>query len=1056
MHLLQAQRGEISDGSAPVDPGQSPADIVVLTANDAEIAVLAAAHARLGPTAPSLRLARLAWLSHPYSVDLYLDATLARSRLVVARVMGGAAYWDYALEQLTIRLGAAGVPFVALPGDDKPDPSLAGVSTVPAADRRALWDFLTEAGPDNAAGFLCHAAHMLGRGPRPPAATPLIRAGTYHPGLRLGDFAALRATWTPGAPTAALVFYRTFLQGAGLDPIDALIAGLRAEGLNPLPVFVASLKEDISAATLATLFAAAPPDIVLNATSFAVGSPSATRTPTPLDAPGVPVLQVVFAGGTEAAWAEGERGLGPSDIAMNVALPEIDGRILARAVAFKGELRRDAATECPILAFRPRPDRVAFTARLAAAWVRLRRTAAADRHVALILANYPSRASRLTNGVGLDTPASCAAVLAALASAGYATTGAPADGATLMSRLFAPGRITLPLATYRDAFARLPAPVRAAVTAQWGPPEADPTVADGAFHLPLHRFGNIVVGLQPARGYHIDPAATYHAPDLVPPHAYFAFYLWLRESFGAHAIVHLGKHGTLEWLPGKATALSESCFPEAVLGPMPHLYPFIVNDPGEGTQAKRRAQRRHHRPPHPAAHPRRNLRRAPRPGSPLDEYYAAATMDPPPPRPASAPRSSASPTPPASPPTPASRPPTTPTAACASSTPSSATSRRARSATASTSSAAPRNGRLETDLLAALARLPRGDAPADASLIRALADDLGLAGFDPLDCDLAAPWTGPTPRRPRGAARPLAHRRRHRRAPRSPRHRPPRRAPPPTGPASARRPRPDRIPPPPRLQACGPAETAALLAGLDGRFVAPGPSGAPTRGRPDVLPTGRNFFSLDSRAVPTPAAWALGWKSACRLLDRHAQDHGDWPRALVLTAWGTANMRTGGDDIAQALALHRRQARAGTPPRAASPATRSSRSPSSAAPASTSPCASPASSATPSRPRSTSSTAPPAPSMALDEPEADNPAAARLRTERARLAPGRRRRPPRRLPRLRLEARRLWRRPAGPDRPKASGPTAPTSPTPTSPGAPMPTARSADGAAARARAANPA
>ena len=278
MHLLQAQRGEISDGSIPVDPGQSPADIVVLTVNDAEISVLAEAQARLGPDAPTLRLARLAWLSHPYSVDLYLDATLTRSRLVVARVMGGAAYWDYALEQLTRRLADAGIPFVALPGDDKPDPTLAGLSTVPGADRQALWSFLTEAGPDNATGFLRHAAHLLGHGPRPPAATPLLRAGTYHPGLRLGDLAALRATWTPGAPTAALVFYRTFLQG-GLAPVDAMIAGLRAEGLNPLPVFVASLKDEISAATLDSLFAEAPPDIVLNATSFAVGSPAATRTP---------------------------------------------------------------------------------------------------------------------------------------------------------------------------------------------------------------------------------------------------------------------------------------------------------------------------------------------------------------------------------------------------------------------------------------------------------------------------------------------------------------------------------------------------------------------------------------------------------------------------------------------------------------------------------------------------------------------------------------------------------------------------------------------------------
>jgi cobaltochelatase CobN len=243
MHLLRAQRGEVSDGSEPVDPGQSPADVVVLTGNDAEIAALAAAQARLGPDAPGLRLGRMAWLTHPYSVDLYLGATLERSKLVVARVMGGEAYWSYALEQFAIRLGAAGVPFVALPGDDKPDPALAGYSSVAAGDRQALWSFLTEGGPDNAEGFLRHAAHLLGRGPRPPEAVPLLRAGVYHPGLRLGDLDGLRRTWAEDAPVAALVFYRTLLQGAGLEAVDAVAAALRAEGLNPLPVFVASLKE---------------------------------------------------------------------------------------------------------------------------------------------------------------------------------------------------------------------------------------------------------------------------------------------------------------------------------------------------------------------------------------------------------------------------------------------------------------------------------------------------------------------------------------------------------------------------------------------------------------------------------------------------------------------------------------------------------------------------------------------------------------------------------------------------------------------------------------------
>jgi cobaltochelatase CobN len=920
MHLLRAQRGQIGDGDVPVDPGQSPADIVVLTVNDAEIAALAAAQLRLGEGAPSLRLGRMSWLTHPYSVDLYLGATLEQSKLVIARVMGGEAYFAYALEQFAIRLGQASVPFAALPGDDKPDPAMAAYSTVAAEDRRALWTFMTEGGPENAEGFLRHAAHMLGRGERPPEPTPFLRAGTYAPGGRLGDADGLRRTWAEGAPVAALVFYRTLLQGAGLGAVDAMVAALREEGLNPLPVFVASLKEEVSAATLAALFAQSPPAVVLNATSFAVGSVGGAdgpqRAPTPLDRPGVPVIQMVFSSGSEAVWAEGERGLGPRDIAMNVALPEVDGRILAGAVAFKGEVRTDDATQCPILSFQPRADRVRHAARLAASWVRLARMPVAERRVAVVLANYPNRDARLANGVGLDTPESCASVLGAMAEAGYDVEGAPADGAALMARLTAgptnaldgramrTGGTLLALSAYREEFGQLPRAVRDAVAAQWGEPEADPFVEEGAFRLALHRFGNIVVGVQPARGYNIDPQATYHSPDLVPPHNYFAYYFWLRRTFDAVAVVHLGKHGNLEWLPGKAVALSEECFPEAVLGAVPHLYPFIVNDPGEGTQAKRRAAAvivDHLTPPLSRAESYGELRAL---EALVDEYHAASTMD--------ARRldylrrevfslSEAS--------------GLAKDAGVADGDDTDSRLRKLDDFLCELKESQIRDGLhvfgrvpeggLETSLLAALARLPRGEGPEAASLVRALAADLEL-GFDPLDCTMAEPWAGPRPAALADLTADLwritgdtverlelmAERLIDGRAVAQPEW---------PATVAALKGVEERLRP--ALRSCASAELDGFLAGLEGRFVPPGPSGAPTRGRPDVLPTGRNFYSLDSRAVPTPAAWALGWKSAHRLIERHVQDHGDWPKGVVLTAWGTANMRTGGDDIAQGLAL---------------------------------------------------------------------------------------------------------------------------------------------------------
>ncbi|MCK0169204.1 cobaltochelatase subunit CobN [Jannaschia sp. S6380] len=898
MHLLAAQPGAIDDGE-PVDLGQDPADLVVISAADTELAALSQARAEMTDP-PSLRLANLTHLRHPMSVDLHLDSCATRSRLVVARILGGRGYWTYGLEQYAARLHEAGIPFAALPGDDKPDAELRGLSTVAADDYDALWSCLVEGGPQNAATFLAHARAMIDGADRPAPARPLLRAGLYWPGAAEATPDTLRAAWAEGAPVVPVIFYRALLQGAGLNPVNRLVKALLRAGTNPMPIFVASLKDPVSQATLQSLFTDTPPDAVINLTSFAVGDPSAN----PLAAPWAdraPVFQAVLSGGTEQGWQDGTTGLSARDIAMNVALPELDGRILTRAIGFKGEAFFDEATQCPIATWKAQGDRIAFTANLVANWCRLRRMAPGDRRVALVLANYPNRDGRLANGVGLDTPAATAHALRLLRDAGY-NVAPPADGAALMARILdgptnwltdradRTGGERLPLDTYRAFYDGLPLAARQQVEDRWGRPEDDPFCADGEFALSIHRFGRAVVALQPARGYNIDPTDTYHSPDLVPPHNYLAFHAWLRAN--ADAVVHMGKHGNLEWLPGRAVALGGDDWPEIALGPMPHVYPFIVNDPGEGTQAKRRAQAvivDHLTPPLTRAEtygPLRDLEGL------VDEYYEAANVDP----------------------------------------------RRIDTLRTEILSLARATGldidagmdggddlakldaylcelkeaqirdglhvfgqspagRLADDLLQALLRLPRG---ADESLPRAIAADLGL-GFDPLDCDMAAPWGGPRPAALTGAypwrstgdtveriedlsAALLTG------AASTP------------GPATATVLRDAE-----RLRAtvaeCGPAEGAALLDALDGRAVPPGPSGAPTRGRPDVLPTGRNFYSVDSRAVPTPTAWKLGWKSASLLIDRHLQDHGAWPRAMLVTAWGTANMRTGGDDIAQALAL---------------------------------------------------------------------------------------------------------------------------------------------------------
>ncbi|MQW69683.1 cobaltochelatase subunit CobN [Sinorhizobium medicae] len=935
MHLLLAQKGTIADGNEAIDLGQSPGDIVFLSAADTELASVAAAH-RQRAGARSLRIASLMNLMHPMSVDTYVERTARHAKLIIVRTLGGASYFRYIVEALYAAAVTNKFQIAVLPGDDKRDPGLDPFSTVSAEDRQHLWAYFNEGGADNAALLLDYAEALIDGCEKPQQARPLLKAGIWWPGAGVigveewGRLSELRrgdkdpADSPESEPMVAICFYRALVQSGETKPVEALIEALAAEGVRALPVFVSSLKDQVSIGTLEAIFAEAVPDVVMNATGFAVSAPGADRRPTVLEANGAPVLQVIFSGSSREAWEASAQGLMARDLGMNVALPEVDGRVLSRAVSFKAASIYDPLVEANIVGHEPLADRVRFAARLASNWARLRRTQPQRRRVAIVMANYPNRDGRLGNGVGLDTPAGTIEVLRAMATEGYAVGDVPEDGDALMRFLMAGPtnaasrdreiRETISLSQYRDFLGTLPKKIHQEMTARWGAPEGDPFFLDGVFALPLARFGEVLVGIQPARGYNIDPKETYHAPDLVPPHGYLAFYAYLRAVFGAHAIVHMGKHGNLEWLPGKALALSQDCYPEAIFGPTPHLYPFIVNDPGEGTQAKRRTSAviiDHLTPPLTRAEsygPLKDLEAL------VDEYYEAAGGDP----------------------------------------------RRLRLLSrqildlvrdigldhdagidkADTENRALEKldaylcdlkemqirdglhvfglapkGRLLTDLTVALARVPRGMGEGgDQSLQRAIAADLGLYAaalprtqpFDPLDCVMSDPWTGTRPdllatlsdapwrtagdtvERIELLAAKLV-----------------------SGEIACSmdwantRAVLDEVEMrlKPSIERSGEAEIKGLLTGLDGRFVAPGPSGAPTRGRPDVLPTGRNFYSVDSRSVPTPAAYELGKKSAELLIRRYLQDHGEWPSSFGLTAWGTSNMRTGGDDIAQALAL---------------------------------------------------------------------------------------------------------------------------------------------------------
>jgi len=529
-------------------------------------------------------------------------------------------------------------------------------------------------------------------------------------------------------------------------------------------------------------FAQHPPAAIVNATAFSAIGDDGT---TPFDAAACPVFQVALSTAWREDWAESLRGLAPGDLAMHVVLPEVDGRLFAGVVSFKSPDERDPDLQFVHLAHRADDERVSAVVARVAAWYRLAIKSAGEKRLAIVLSNYPGRPHQIAHAVGLDALASVEALLSDLGEAGFDVEATEVPGDILLRE-----ELTWSVAEYRAALSGLPRQLQDDLARAWGAPEDDPSCLGGAFRFAAIRCGKAIIAVQPERGEVGQRDADYHDLSRTPRHAYVAFHLWLRRE-AVDAVIHMGAHGTLEWLPGKSVALSSACWPDALIGDVPVIYPFIVNDPGEAAQAKRRigAVTIGHLPPPlaKAAVPEglRQLERL------LDEYSTADGLDP---------------------------------------------ARRQRLIAAIRDEAGAAG--LEDDL-----GLHASAAPAEA-----------IPLIDRFVCDLKESQYGDGLHVfGRGA--------------------------------------------------CGEAEKAALLAALSGRRVAPGPAGSPYRGREDVLPTGRNLFAVDPRAVPTPSAHAQGVKLAEELLRRHLQDHGDWPKGLVVDLWGSSTMRTAGEDFAMALHL---------------------------------------------------------------------------------------------------------------------------------------------------------
>ncbi|MEM9203347.1 MAG: cobaltochelatase subunit CobN, partial [Actinomycetota bacterium] len=529
--------------------------------------------------------------------------------VVVIRLLGGTKAWEGPFEQLLTAAAEDSIPVLAVGGEAVPDAELAARSTVPAGVVAEAHRYLVAGGPANIGQlfrFVSDTMLFTGFGFEPPVELP--RTGVWD-GAGLGRAGAER---NADRPLVAVIFYRAHLVAGNTTYVADLCDAIEAKGGDALPIFTYSLRLD-DAGEVPALGLCIEHKVDAVITSIFAAGATAGEDGDQWEVPmlgelDVPVIQAPASSRSAAAWADDEAGLSPVDVGMGVAIPEFDGRIIGPTFAFKEIVDDDAETGGEIVATRTDADRTQRLAGLAVRHAHLRRTAPADRKVVLVLSAYPTKRSRLGNAVGLDTPASAIDLLHALARAGHRVDRIPQDGDALMAELAdkltydlptlndeqlanAPGRLDAGL--YTEWFAGLPDDARAEVEELWGPAPGEVYHHDGELVFPGVDLGGVLVTIQPPRGFGADPIGTYHAPDMPPPHHYLGFYRWLAAStdeggWGADAMVHLGKHGTLEWLPGKALALSSSCFPDTALGDLPLAYPFVVNDPGEGTQAKRR------------------------------------------------------------------------------------------------------------------------------------------------------------------------------------------------------------------------------------------------------------------------------------------------------------------------------------------------------------------------------------------------------------------------------------------------------------------------------------
>ena len=916
MHRIAATPGGWSaEQEGVIFIEQNSAPIIFLSSADTDIQSLATCLPFLPDHFPAIRATNILQLQQQLSIDTYAEEVLSQSKVIILRLLGGRSYWPYGLEVIKEVAELNEVTLFILPGDDNLDETLMSHSTVTFSHSHKLWRYLTQGGQENwlnGLKFISDLCWQTNYNPVEPTIVPDF--GVYKNNLEnKTDFANI-----------VILFYRSHYLAGNLQPIDALCKSLFEKQINPIPLFISSLRDlDVQNKLIdyCQSLSDHPIPLILNTTSFSLGKIDDNSCSHLWQILDIPILQVIFSSGTKEQWLDSFQGLNPRDVAMNIALPEVDGKIITRAVSFKSVKTWNEQLETDVIVYESVEDRLNFVSELAANFIKLNHTPVKERKIALILANYPNKDGRIANGVGLDTPASCINILQALQEEGYSIKDIPRTGDELIQRLtqgitndpeskeLRPVNQSISCSEYEQYFQTLPLETQQEITQRWGDiPEVNNVTS---YPISGIQLGNIFIGIQPSRGYDFDPSLNYHAPDLEPTPHYLAYYYWLKHHFQAAAIIHVGKHGNLEWLPGKSLALSSTCYPEITLATIPNFYPFIVNDPGEGSQAKRRSHAvilDHLTPPLTRAELYGNLEQL---ETLIDEYYEAQILDP---------------------------------------KRLKIIGDRITSLVTETNlnqdlginsinndslsqfltiadgylcelkeaqirdglhilGSCPKDTQLR-DLVISITRYPSLDR---MGLITALATDFNL-DVNPLTANLEESFSyaksskiipeeicfnlkqcriiGDVIEVLETYAQTLVEKLINSDNIEQFNHLP----------CTQKELNWSKTFLLPNLYET-PQEITNLLRGLNGKYVPSGASGAPTRGRPEVLPTGRNFYSVDIRAIPTQTAWDVGRKAAESLIERYTQDNGEYPQTLAISIWGTSTMRTGGDDIAQVLAL---------------------------------------------------------------------------------------------------------------------------------------------------------